>query len=241
MEILAFYAAGNHAVYEMSRLPISMSKQILQYVGRNGIGYLAWVCLWVISISPCQAGHKSFDEATIETHPRKQWEVLVETAQMINADGNPNRYYFSTQMISLAYEPFRPLEIGPVRVRTQFLSTFFVAAILRGPESYYLGWGPQVRFIFPLGDSRWSFFGGGGGGFGFADANEDAKNDHGLGQDFTFILLGNAGFRYAVTESWSVWVGGMWHHLSNANLSEPNKQNTGPDEYGVLIGTGYAF
>ncbi len=203
---------------------------------------MRWLLYFLAVPTLAVAGPKSFQEPVpITVEKRKSWELMVETAQMINADGNPNRYYFSTQMISLAYEPFRPLQWGPVRMRTQLLSTFFVAAIIRGPESYYLGWGPQLRFTFPLGDTPFSIFLGGGGGFGFADADESAKNDHGLGQDFTFIILGNAGLRYAITDSWSVWVGGMWHHLSNADLSEPNKHNTGPDEYGVLVGTGYAF
>ena len=33
-----------------------------------------------------------------------------------------------------------------------------------------------------------------------------------------------------------VWSGTLWHHLSNANLSEPVNQNVGPDELGLLAG-----
>ena len=170
----------------------------------------------------------------------RHWEVSLETAQMVGVD-NRNRYYFSTQMLNLAWEPFRPLRLGPIRLRHQLMGTFFAAAILSGPESYYFGGGLQLRLIVPLGDSRFSLYGNSGGGMGIADANEADKDDLGLGQDFTFILLAAAGVRYAINDQWSAWLGGMWHHLSNNDLSEPDKRNTGLDEFGVVLGAGYSF
>ena len=144
-------------------------------------------------------------------------------------------------MLSLDYEPFRALELGPVRIRTQIRSTFFASAIFNGPESCYLGWGPQIRSMIPIGQSPWSFFMGAGAGLGYADAHPSDKYDHGLGQCFTFIILASAGVRYDISDRWSVWTGMMWHHLSNANLSEPNKPNIGPDEAGVVTGAAFAF
>ncbi len=170
----------------------------------------------------------------------RHWEVSLETAQMVGVD-NRNRYYFSTQMLNLAWEPFRPLRLGPVRLRHQLMGTFFAAAILSGPESYYFGGGLQLRLIIPLGDSRFSLYANSGGGMGIADANEADRGDLGLGQDFTFILLAAAGVRYAINDQWSAWLGGMWHHLSNNDLSEPDKRNTGLDEFGVVLGAGYSF
>ena len=177
----------------------------------------------------------------VESAPRHPWAVSLESAQMFNIDNNPNRYFFLTQMLSLDYEPFRALELGPVRIRTQVRSTFFASAIFNGPESFYLGWGPQLRFLIPIGQTHWSFFGGGGAGLGYADAHPSDKNDHGLGQSFTFIMLASGGFRYDLSDRWSVWTGFMWHHLSNANMSEPNKRNTGPDEVGIVSGAACAF
>lgn len=181
------------------------------------------------------------DFKNVETDSSYKWAVSVETAQMFNIDNNPNRYFFMTQMVSLDYEPFRALELGPLRMRTQVRSTFFASAIFNGPETYYLGWGPQLRFLFPLGNSPWSLFMGGGGGLGYADAHPSDKNDHGLGEGFTFIILASGGIRYDISDRWSVWTGMMWHHLSNANLSEPNKTNIGPDEIGLVTGGAFAF
>lgn len=184
-------------------------------------------------------GPVAFDNANLDA--RHKWSVSVETAQMFNIDNNPNRYFFMTQMLSLDYEPFRALALGPVRVRTQVRSTFFASAIFNGPETYYLGWGPQLRLIFPIGNSPWSFFGGGGGGIGYADAHPSDKYDSGLGQCVTFIILANGGIRYEISDRWAVWTGIMWHHLSNANMSEPNKRNTGPDELGLVTGAAFSF
>lgn len=184
----------------------------------------------------------AFVHAGIETPPTREpaWELSLETAQMIGVK-NPNDYYFFTQMLNVAWQPFGTLEWGWFRVRPQLMATGFAIAILSGPESYYFGLGPQLRLIFPIGDSRWSLYANGGGGIGWADANESDKFDRGLGQDLTFILLTAVGVRYAINDRWSVWAGGMWHHLSNNDLSEPDKRNTGLDAFGVVLGGGFSF
>lgn len=197
-------------------------------------------CLMLLA-TPVVAGDASSEGTAVNrTVNQHHWELSLETAQMIGVD-NRNRYYFSTQMLNLAWEPFPPLRLGPVRLRHQLIGTFFAAAILSGPESYYFGGGLQLRLIIPLGDTRFSLYANSGGGMGFADANEADKDDLGLGQDFTFIVLAAAGVRYAISDQWSVWLGGMWHHLSNNDLSEPDKRNIGLDEFGVVLGAGYSF
>ncbi len=180
-------------------------------------------------------------EVRIEPPRAKRFEVSAETSQMFNVDGNKNHYYMMTQMVSLGWEPFKPLKWGWFRMRTQFMGTFYASAILRGAETYYFGGGPQIRLIFPIASSRFSIYATIGAGAGWANADESNKTDRGLGQDFTFILVLNGGLRYAITDDWSVWLGAMWHHLSNAQLSEPDKQNVGPDEVGFVMGAGYAF
>lgn len=187
------------------------------------------------------AGQRDFSTpVVIEPAPRKIWEVSVETAQTIGAD-NSSDNYFATQFFSFGIEPFRPLVLGPLRVRWQLINSFVASAILEGPDQYYLGWAPQIRAIVPLGESRWSLYGTFGAGMGVANANENDPYDGGLGQDFNFLLMSNTGVRYAITDAWSVWLGGMWLHLSNAEMSEPRKENIGADSFGVVLGAGWAF
>ena len=187
------------------------------------------------------AGQRDFSTpVVIEPAPRKIREVIVETAQTIGAD-NSSDNYFATQFFSFGIEPFRPLVLGPLRVRWQLINSFVASAILEGPDQYYLGWAPQIRAIVPLGESRWSLYGTFGAGMGVANANENDPYDGGLGQDFNFLLMSNTGVRYAITDAWSVWLGGMWLHLSNAEMSEPRKENIGADSFGVVLGAGWAF
>lgn len=185
--------------------------------------------------SPVSAG-----PVPLEKLHRNIWEISAETVQTVGVD-NATDNYFSTQFISFGIEPFSPLRLGPVRLRAQLINSFVVSAILSGPDSYYLGWAPQIRAIVPLGESRWSLYGTFGAGLGVADAKEEDRYDGGLGQDFTYLLTANAGLRYALSESWSVWAGGAWMHLSNGGASEPAKQNIGVDSFGAVLGLGYAF
>ena len=94
-------------------------------------------------------GEAPSEESDGDRTVKHRWEFSLETAQMVGVD-NRNHYYFSTQMLNLAWEPFRPLRLGPVRLRHQLVGTFFAAAILSGPESYYFGGGLQLRLIIPL-------------------------------------------------------------------------------------------
>jgi hypothetical protein len=57
--------------------------------------------------------------------------------------GNPNNYVIAPQFLNLAWQPFPQWQVGPVRFRGQILATFAGEAIVRGPESYFLG-GPAV-------------------------------------------------------------------------------------------------
>ena len=118
------------------------------------------------------------------------------------------------------------------------LATFVGEAIVQGPESYFLGGALRFRFVFPLGDSRWSFYADGGGGMGAVDSDD---TPFGQGEDFAFCLLASGGLRYAISDSWSVSAGFLWQHLSNAGLSEPRRRNTSLDSIGPVVGVSYAF
>lgn len=177
----------------------------------------------------------------IETEaPWRPWEISVETLQTVGVDNSRNNYLM-TQFIGFGVEPFGPFELGPVRMRGQLVNSLVVSAIPDGPDSYFLGWAPEVRLIFPLGSSRWSWQAAFAMGLGAADADQGRPDDGGLGQSFTFLLSAKSGLRYAVSDSWSVWLGAGWLHLSNAGLSEPKKKNIGADSFGPVLGVAWAF
>ena len=63
----------------------------------------------------------------------------------------------------------------------------------------------------------------------------------GQGEDFAFCLLASGGVRFSISNTWSIWAGVLWQHLSNADLSEPRRRNTGLDSLGPVAGVSYAF
>ena len=111
-------------------------------------------------------------------------------------------------------------------------------AILHGPESYFLGGALRVRLIFPLGTSRWALYADGGGGIGAVDSDDTPL---GQGEHFAFCLLASGGVRFAISNAWSVWAGFLWQHLSNADVSESWRRNTGLDSLEPVAGVSMCF
>jgi lipid A 3-O-deacylase PagL len=174
---------------------------------------------------------------TPEMSREKRWEVSLETGGIFGLR-NPNHYVIAPQFLSLAWQPFPQWKFGPIRLRSQILVSFVGEAIVQGPESYFLGGALRGRLIFPIGDSRWALYADGGGGMGATNSDD---TPFGQGEDFAFCLLASGGVRFAVSNAWSVWVGFLWQHLSNADLSEPRRRNTGLDSIGASAGVAYAF
>jgi hypothetical protein len=197
----------------------------------------------VAGFLPCasglRAGESVSDQALIawEAPRNERWEIALETAAIFGVR-NPNHYVIAPQLLSLAWQPFPQWQVGPVRVRGQILATFLGEAIVHGPETYFLGGALRLRLIFPLGTSRWSLYADGGGGMGGVDSDD---TPFGQGEDFAFCLLASGGVRFSISNTWSIWAGFLWQHLSNADLSEPRRRNTGLDSLGPVAGVSYGF
>ena len=201
---------------------------------------VCWLCC-LMTVAVARGGDNGrAGPGDLVPEPRRMWEVSAETMQTIGVDDSRNNYLM-TQFFSFALEPFRPLVLGPVTVRGQLVNSLVVSAIVEGPDSYYIGWAPELRFILPLGRSPWSWQTAVAAGLGVADANQSRPDDRGLGQPLTFLLAVKAGLRYAVSDTWSVWAGGAWLHLSNGGLSEPRKENIGADSFGPVLGVSWSF
>lgn len=167
--------------------------------------------------------------------------VSFEEVWLKEYDGNKNSYSYLSSLLSVDWEPWKPFVIFGQPIRWQWRSTFVADAILNGPETVYLGWAPQVRWIAPIGKGPFSLFAGGGAGPGWANASTANVNDGGLGEPFTFIIMGSGGLRYQVTSRWAAWVGIAYQHLSNAGMSDNTKPNLGLDSLGVISGVGLTF
>ena len=194
----------------------------------------------VLAMARMQAG----EAGKIVSQPKQARSTIgvsFEESWLKEYDGNPNPYSYLSSMLSLDWEPWKPFVVLGQPIRWQWRSTFVADAIMGGPETVYLGWAPQVRWIAPIGKSSFSLYVGGGVGPGWANAKTANVNDRGLGQPFTFIILASWGVRYEIGRHWSTWLGMQYQHLSNAGMSNGDKPNTGLDSLGVMVGAGYGF
>ena len=194
----------------------------------------------VLAMARMQAG----EAGKIVSQPKQARSTIgvsFEESWLKEYDGNPNPYSYLSSMLSLDWEPWKPFVVLGQPIRWQWRSTFVADAIMGGPETVYLGWTPQVRWIAPIGKSPFSLYAGGGVGPGWANANTANVNDGGLGQPFTFIILASWGVRYEIDRHWSTCLGMQYQHLSNAGMSNGDKPNTGLDSLGVMVVAGYGF
>jgi hypothetical protein len=77
----------------------------------------------------------------------------------------------------------------------------------------------------------------GGVGLAYTDANRD-QNQRAIGQSVEFLLQAGAGFRYVLSENWTLEIEGGFQHISNANLAG---RNAGTNDLGAAIGLTYYF
>ena len=168
-------------------------------------------------------------------------EISLEEVTLKEYDGNVHPYVFQSSLLSLNWMPYKPIVILGEPFIWQWRGTVVADAIFKGPETVYLGFAPQFRVIAPLGKTPFALFLGGGGGCGWANANTANVSDGGLGEPFTFILMGSWGLRYSIDKHWTAWLGMDYQHLSNAGISDWHKQNIGLDSLGAMVGVGYHF
>jgi len=192
-----------------------------------------------ISSTSLWAGNPAVPPIEETRHPALG--VSFEESWLKEIDGNKNPYSYLSSKLSLDWEPWKPLVLLGQPIRWQWRSTFIADAIMGGPETVYLGWAPQVRWIAPIGKTPFSLYAGGGAGPGWANVNTGNVNDGGLGSAFTFVITASGGLRYEINSRWATWIGVDYQHLSDAGISNGNKPNIGLDSLGVITGVGYGF
>jgi hypothetical protein len=143
---------------------------------------------------------------------------------------SPIHYHLATQILSARYQLTR--DGGPLFLRGNLeLSGGLVGtAIIKGPESCFLGSVLGVRYnlvqprarLIPYVELR--------GGPGWSDAHE---TPHSLQTEITFTYMIGGGLRYDLNPRSSVTVGVIEQHLSNAWLANPDY---GFDSLGINAG-----
>ena len=132
---------------------------------------------------------------------------------------------------------------GIVRGHTEFLFRGFGYGVIHGIESRFTGvnFGPRYNFVQP--GWKWVPFVEGFVGLAFSDSQglTITRGQVGQGQDFAFNFGIALGTRYDINDAWFVRFTGVYSHVSNAGLSDPERKNRAMDAAGPEVSLGYRF
>ena len=135
----------------------------------------------------------------------------------------------------MASEPRESKYFGRGNVELLFELTNSI--IFEGWGNYLRGFTFLARYNFLLPNPKWRPYIQIGAGVVVNDAYEDTSQDE-IGQLVEFTPQGSVGLRYFIDREWTLDVEAMFHHISNAGLSERNR---GINALGGFLGVTYFF
>ncbi len=148
---------------------------------------------------------------------------------------NPIHYKLLTQVLSARCLPTKIWGSGWFRGRLEVSANIVGSAIVQGPESYFFGFAPGLRYYFV--QPSWQILpyvelAGGPG------ATDSSGRRFGQQQDFTFTYLLGAGLKGRLGQRNTFTFSVLDQHMSNAYLTRPNY---GFDSVGVALSLGHSF
>ncbi len=191
--------------------------------------------------APLEVGAQEFvANATKRVDPHfyeDRVEVSAESGVLFNVGSNATKAV-APQILSIRWQLDEVGNEGWRRGNTEWVFSGDFYPVLEGVESRFTGglFGPRYNFVQP--DSKWVPFVGARVGFGFTDSR---YNQAAQGQDFMFTFSVETGVRYLVTERLDVSFMAFYQHFSNADLSEPERENNGLDVLGPMVSLHWRF
>ena len=143
---------------------------------------------------------------------------------------NPIHYHLATQLLAVRYRVTNAAGSWFLRGSLESSATIVGTAIVSGPEDYFAGLALGLRYDFVQAGARLVPFIELRGGPGVTDSRGGLYAQQ---QDLVFTYLFSAGVRYDLSRRWSVTLGALDQHLSNAYLAP---RNYGFDSLGVTLG-----
>ncbi len=186
-------------------------------------------------------------ENVLGEEPPGTWEFTLQSSfQFLAApapvflfagrvERNPIQYQLFTQVLSARCLPTKIWGSGWLRGRLEVSANLVSSAIVKGPESHFVGVAPGLRYYFVQPGWRILPYVELSGGPGFTDSSGVR---YGQQQDFTFTYLLGAGIKGRLDARNTFTVSIVDQHMSNAYLTRPNY---GFDSVGVAISVGHTF
>ncbi len=164
------------------------------------------------------------------------FEIAAESSYLSGSLANPNSYEVAAQFLTARWRWGTIQRESWLRGYNQVYFLAMGESILRGPENYYFGVSAGFRYNFVQPGWRLHPYISGGVGLGWIDSHAEIPG--GQGQDFTFNVLSAVGVSYQVNDHLKVNIGGLYQHLSNAGLTDPNPSL---NLFGPQLGVTYSF
>ena len=111
------------------------------------------------------------------------------------------------------------------------------SVIYKGSGNYIGGFTALIRYNLLQQNSRLVPYIQTGAGVAYTDAYKDHSQTT-IGQAIEFTLQASLGLHYLIDEAWSIDAEAMFHHISNAGLSE---RNHGLNAVGGFVGLTYFY
>lgn len=117
----------------------------------------------------------------------------------------------------------------------EFLAELTGSLVFDGFGDYITGIAGIIRYNITGLDDRFVPYVQAGGGVVYTDAHHD-RTQEAIGQGFNFASRAGVGFRYLLSESWSLDAEGVYEHISNADMDD---RNDGVNAFGGFVGITY--
>jgi hypothetical protein len=130
-----------------------------------------------------------------------------------------------------------PRHDGWWRGNNEFLIEASGGPVTKGPGSYLAGGSLLWRYNFVQPDAHWvPYIQLGAGALGNNIYRGLGQRE--IGEGFEFVLQGDLGLRYLISDTWSVSTEAGFRHISNADLAS---RNEGLNSLGGLMEMSYRF
>lgn len=128
-------------------------------------------------------------------------------------------------------------DAGALRGCFEAIGELSVSGVFSGFGSVMVGPTFLVRYNFVQPGWKLVPYAQVGAGFVYTDAYE-TRSQRAIGQAWEFTPQASVGFRYLLDDHWSLNAEAIYHHVSNADMSD---RNLGINAIGGLVGATYFF
>lgn len=214
----------------------------------NRFRSMCFLAIFVVAMSaPVSAGaadpsgKPAHGKAVSEIYTKGQRTIQIVSGVLFtpsDQDKGISSFDYSQTNIRLGFMRNSPRDTNSwFRGNTEVILELSNSIVFKGPGEYLGGITGLVRYNFVQPNTRWIPYIQGGVGVVYNDVYKD-KTQSAIGQAIEFTPQASVGLRYHLSSRWSIDVEAMYHHISNAGMSD---RNGAINAFGGFLGLSYFF